>query len=364
MPEITADMPSELLTILIADDDDNDRKHIKRALKQAGLPCICSEVSSVEDAMQACQDQAFDCAIIDYHMGGQDGLAGITGLHQRFPHMAIIMLTGLGDEMIAVQAMKRGALDYMSKKDMDAQSIRRSIENAVMKRNLLKKVAEQRNDLEVFSRVLVHDLTSPINSALGFAGLIEENIHEGKPEEVALYCGKVIKGLKRMAALIVTLQRYASSEERVAFEPVEMRGVMIDTLANLEDLIRKRGAQVTYGKLPRVSGTPQLGQLLQNLIGNGIKYCEAEIPVVDVSAKQVDGNVWQFSVKDNGIGFPEKSYQEVFKPFHRLRSEAKYEGTGLGLATCKKIVERHGGIISCQSKEGQGTTFLFTLHAA
>jgi signal transduction histidine kinase len=167
-----------------------------------------------------------------------------------------------------------------------------------------------------------------------------------------------------MAALIDTLQRYANSEERVALEPVEMRGVMIDTLANLEDVIRKRGALVTYCELPTVSGTPQLGQLLQNLIDNGIKYCEAEIPAVDVSAKPVDGNVWQFSVKDNGIGIPEKSYLEVFGPFHRLRSEVKYEGTGLGLATCKKIVERHGGSISCHSEAGQGTTFLFTLHAA
>ncbi len=143
-----------------------------------------------------------------------------------------------------------------------------------------------------------------------------------------------------------------------------MRDVMMDTLANLEELIRKRGAQVTYGELPRVSGTPQLGQLLQNLIGNGIKYCETEIPLVNVTASPLDGNIWQFAVKDNGIGIPEKNYLEVFEPFHRLRSEAKYEGTGLGLATCKKIVERHGGVISCQSKEGHGTTFLFTLHAA
>ena len=352
------------LNVLIADDDDNDRKDIERALKQAALAFICSEVSSTEEALEACQTRAFDCAIIDYNLPGQDGLAGISALHEHLPYMAIVMLTGTGDETVAVQAMQRGALDYMSKKNMDAESIRRSVENAVAKASLLKTVAEQRNELEVFSRVLVHDLTSPIHSALGFAGLIEEKIQQGKPEEVAFYGGLVTKSLKRMAALIETLGRYASSEEQVAFEPVEMRDVMMGTLANLEDLIRKRGAQVSYGELPRVSGTPQVGQLLQNLIGNGIKYCEAEIPRVEVSAKAVDGSLWQFSVKDNGIGIPEKNYLEVFEPFHRLRSEAKYEGTGLGLATCKKIVERHGGTISCESREGQGTTFLFTLHAA
>ena len=326
------------------------------------MPCACTDAASIEDALEACRSCAFDCALIDYRLTGQDGLAGITALLERLPYMAIIMITGHGDEIVAVQAMKRGALDYMPKKIMDTQSIARSIENAVAKASLLRQVAQQRNELEIFSQVIVHDLKSPIHSALGFASLIEENMQEGKSEDVVAYCRRVIKGLKRMAALIDTLQRYSSLGERVVFEPVEMRDLMIDTLSNLEDLIRKRAARVTYGELPRVSGTPQLGQLLQNLIGNGIKYCDAEIPSVHISAKPADGNLWQFSVKDNGIGIPEKNYQEVFEPFHRLRSEAKYEGTGLGLATCKRIVERHGGVISCQSKEGEGTTFLFTLH--
>ena len=318
----------------------------------------------MEDALEVCQAGRFDCVIVDYNLPGEDGLAGISALHERFPYLAIIMLTGVGNETVAVEAMQRGALDYISKKNLDAQSLRRSIENAVVKADLLKTVAEQRNELEVFSRVLVHDLMSPISSALGFAALIEEDISQGRTEDVGCYCSRVTKGLKRMAALIDTLRRYASSEEKVTFEPLEMGGVMVDTLANLEEVIRTRGARVTYGELPRVSGTAQLGQLLQNLIGNGIKYCEAEIPLVDVSAQLVDGNLWQFAVKDNGIGIPQKNYQEVFEPFHRLRSEAKYEGTGLGLATCKKIVERHGGSISCESREGEGTTFLFTLRAA
>ena len=273
MLEATGDGPSKPLNILIADDDDGDRKQITRALKNAGLPWTCTETASIHDALEACEACAFDCAIIDYHLTGEDGLAGITALHERLPYMAIIMMTGQGDEMVATEAMKRGALDYMSKKNIDAQSIRRGIENAVEKATLLRTVAQQRNDLEVFSRVLVHDLKSPIHSALGFAGLIEENIQQGKPEEAALYCGSVIRGLKRMTALIDTLHQYTSSEERVAFEPLDMREVMIDTLSNLQDVIRKRGAEVTYGELPTVSGTPQLGQLLQNLIGNGIKYC-------------------------------------------------------------------------------------------
>ena len=152
--------------------------------------------------------------------------------------------------------------------------------------------------------------------------------------------------------------------EQVGFEPLEMRQVIIDALSNLEHVVQKRRARVTYGELPAVSGTPQLTQLMQNLIGNSIKYCEEEIPRVHISAKLQENNVCLFLVEDNGIGIPEEHAQKIFEPFHRLHGVGKYQGTGLGLATCKKIVERHGGTISCTSKKGQGTTFCFTLHGA
>src|ERR1035438_2134795 len=120
-------MPQNTIDILIADDDAGDRKQILRALKQGGLPCTCTETVSIEDALQACERRAFDCALVDYRLTGEDGLTGITILHQRLPDMAIIMVTGQGDEMVATEAMKRGASDYMPKKHVEAQSIRRTI---------------------------------------------------------------------------------------------------------------------------------------------------------------------------------------------------------------------------------------------
>jgi signal transduction histidine kinase len=319
---------------------------------------------SIDEALEECEKCAFDSAIVDYRLPGRDGLAGITALHGRLPWMAIIMVTGQGDELIATEAMKLGSSDYIPKAQVTAQSIRRSIENSVEKATLLRTVAQQREELEVFSRVLVHDLKAPICTILGYAALIEESIQEGNLEETALNCGPVIRGVQRMGALIDTLYLYTRAEARVDLEPIEMRQVMIGTLSNLEHLIQERGARVTYDELPAVSGTTQLTQLLQNLIGNGIKYCEAEIPSVHVAARPQDGNVWLFSVKDNGIGIPLKHYQKVFEPFNRVDDAAKYEGTGLGLATCGKIVERHGGAIWCESGKDQGTTFFFTLQGA
>jgi len=275
--------------------------------------------------------------------------------------MAIIMITGQGDEAIATEAMKHGASDYIRKTQISAESIGRSIENAVERATLLRAVGQQREEMEVFGQVLVHDLKGPIHSLLGFAGLIEKSIEEGKGQEAVTYCSALVRSATRLSSLIDALHQYTTAEARVALQPLEMRQVILDTLINLEDVIRQRGARVTYGELPAVSGTPQLVQLMQNLIGNGIKYCEAETPLVHISAELQEDNVWLFLVEDNGIGIPEKYAQQVFEPFHRLHGVGKYEGTGLGLATCRKIVERHGGTISCAPKEGQGTTFRFTL---
>jgi hypothetical protein len=349
------------LNILVVDDDDGDRAQLKRVLKQTGLPSTCTETSSINDALEACEKATFDCAIVDYRLPGQDGLAGVALLHQRYPYMALIMVTGQGDEAIATEAMRSGASDYIRKTQISVESIARSIENAVERAALVRKVAQQRNEMEVFGQVLVHDLKGPIFNLLMFADAIEKSIEEGKPEEAVPFCNALVRATTRMNSLIDALQQYTRAEQRVVFAPLEMRQVMIDTLGNLEHVIKERGARVTYGELPAVSGTPQLTQLMQNLIGNSIKYCEAETPLVHISAKLQGDNVWLFSVQDNGIGIPEKYAQQVFEPFHRLHGVGKYEGTGLGLATCKKIVERHDGTISCVSKEGQGTTFRFTL---
>jgi signal transduction histidine kinase len=349
------------LNILMVDDDDGDRGQLKRVLKQTGLLFMCAETCSINEAMEAGEKSTFDCAVVDYRLPGLDGLAGIALLHERFPHMAIIMVTGQGDEAIATEAMKHGASDYIRKTQISAQSIGRSIENAVKRAKLLRTVGQQREEMEVFGQVLVHDLKGPIQNLLTYVDFIEQSIREGKTEEAVASCAALTRATTRMNSLIDTLHQYTTAEARVAFEPLEMHRVMIEALGNLEHVVQKRGARVTYGELPTVSGTPQLTQLMQNLIGNSIKYCEAETPLVHMSAKLQEDNVWLFLVEDNGIGIPEEYAQKVFEPFHRLHGVGKYEGTGLGLATCRKIVERHGGTISCASKEGQGTTFRFTL---
>jgi light-regulated signal transduction histidine kinase (bacteriophytochrome) len=133
-------------------------------------------------------------------------------------------------------------------------------------------------------------------------------------------------------------------------------------MANLRGAIDQSGARVTHGPLPTVwADERQLAQLFQNLVGNGIKYQNTGVPTVHISAARSDAATWRFSVCDNGIGIEPKYFERIFGMFQRLHKPTEFAGTGIGLALCKKIIERHGGRISVDSQLGQGSTFHFAL---
>jgi signal transduction histidine kinase len=183
------------------------------------------------------------------------------------------------------------------------------------------------------------------------------------------YADWVIQTARRMNRLIDTLHRYTLADAKVQFEAVDMNRTFEETKANLHQSIENCGARVTADNLPAVFGNaPQLIQFLQNLIANGLKFCDKPVPSVHVSApnkvaSNSDEASWLFSVADNGIGIPRAKHKWIFEPFTRLTGGRDRDGTGLGLATCKKLIERHGGTIWCESQPGSGAVFFFTLPA-
>jgi signal transduction histidine kinase len=361
-------MNGATLGILITDDDEGDRKQIKRAIGQSGLSTDCTETTSIRAALAACELRDFDCAIVDYQLPGEDGLEGITALRDRLPFMAIVMSTGQGDEAVATEAMKRGAADYISKSRMNASSIERAITNAVERSALQRKVKEQQDELENFARVLAHDLRAPASAVETFALRIGEMLEQGNQEKALQYADWVAQRAQRMNRLIDTLQQYTTADARATYEPVDMNQTFHEARENLRKLIQQSGAIVTAEPLPTIVGNlPQLIQLLQNLIGNGIKYCDGPAPRIHLAATRRDEEAWLFSVTDNGIGIPEAHRKRIFEPFVRVSASSKRDGTGLGLATCRKIIERHQGKIWCESIAAagpdSGTAFCFTLPA-
>ena len=355
-------MKKSPLKILIADDDAVDRKLIRRALNDAEIVCNCTEVVSVEEALDVCLQRVFDCVFIDYQLPGENGLEGISDLRQLHPYMAIIMSTGHGDEEVATEAIRRGATDYVVKAHIQPKRLRQISEAAVEKMALQKVVAEQREELECFANVLVHDLKAPIASMQGFAQIIAMHSQQGCLDKVVKHCQMIVSASKRMNNLINTLHEYTKTKADVAFTQVYLEDILEGALANLEARLRESGGCITHDRLPEVIGNAELLiQLFQNLIGNALKYRAEAKPTAHVGACALEDRSWQISVSDNGIGIPAEYHAAIFEPFKRGPDFKNYEGTGLGLATCKKIVERHGGRIWCTSELGRGTTFFLTL---
>jgi signal transduction histidine kinase len=332
-------------------------------LEQAGIRAVVDEFGTGGDVIAHYRSAPADCVLLDYFLPGETGVAVLEELKALDKYAPVVMITGNGSEDVAVAALKAGAQDYMTKINISAETVSRIIWNCTERVAMLRKIDAQREALESFARVLAHDLGSPLTALHGSATLLEREISRAprNPEKIARFAEAIASSAQRMGALVTTLTEYVSVEGSVELGPASMQQVFGDALANLEVMIAERGAAVTHDMLPDVNGNPVLlTQLLQNLIANGIKYCKAA-PVIRVGAVASGGDGWLFSVKDNGIGIPQEHLQSVFQPFKRLHRNGGYGGTGLGLTTCKRIIERHQGRIWCESKEGSGTTFFFTL---
>ncbi len=225
------------------------------------------------------------------------------------------------------------------------------------------EVLERSNlDLQQFAYVASHDLKTPLRSIGGFVQLLERD-NAGRFDDKSLgLIQRISAAVKRLEQLTEDLLSYARVNSEVRpFASVDCAELVQEVIGLLDAAIRGSSAQVTAGELPAVVGDrTQLVQLMLNLIGNGIKYCKGRAPVVHVSARRGERE-WVFSVTDNGIGIAPKHHARIFEVFKRLHTQSEYAGTGIGLAVCRRVVERHGGKISVASAEGTGSTFSFTI---
>lgn len=217
-------------------------------------------------------------------------------------------------------------------------------------------------DLEQFAYVASHDLQEPLRMVTSYVQLLERRYKGRLDADADEFIGYAVDGARRMQALINDLLAYSRVGTRAKpLEPVESEEALRRALRDLELAIRDSGARVSHDALPRVMADPvQLAQLFLNLVGNAVKFRRDEPLRVHVSAQR-RGDEWVFGVQDNGIGIDPSDHERVFVMFQRLHDRARYPGTGIGLAICKKIVERHGGRIWVESEAGQGATFRFTL---
>jgi len=217
-------------------------------------------------------------------------------------------------------------------------------------------------ELQQFAYVVSHDLQEPLRVVASYVQQLAERYQDKLEAEANELISYALDGAKRMQQLIVDLLAYSRIDTTgQEFAPTDCEGVLQRVLSDLRVAIEESGAEVTHDPLPQVmADNVQLGQVLQNLLGNAIKFRSQEPPRIHVSARQ-EGQQWVFSVRDNGIGINPRYAERIFGIFERLHPRTEYPGTGIGLAICKKIVERHGGQIWVESEPGKGAAFFFTL---
>lgn len=347
--------------VLIIDDSEDDRDLYERVLRKDMQVATIDLAENGEQGLSLYEERPADCVLLDFNMPGHDGVAVLGRLKAIDPHVPVVMMTGEGNEDIAVASMKAGALDYVVKDTITATVLRRALANATDKASLVRKIAAQREEQTAFIRVLVHDIRAPLRGLTSFAEILGDDLEAGVLDDVPEHLELIQLSAMRMNALVDTLAHYSLLDSDIAFEVVAMDDVMAQVSDHLKLTIEERRAKVDIPPLPNVNGHgPQLVQLFQNLIGNGIKYNEQPEPTIKITTERVDER-WLFVVEDNGIGIADDKLKAVFEPFQRLWSQDIYEGTGLGLAICRKIVERHGGRIWCDSTVGKGSRFSFTL---
>jgi PAS domain S-box-containing protein len=277
----------------------------------------------------------------------RDGSSLIMEVHQKRIRDASGQPTGLRTFLLDVTKRKRAEMTLLEQ---------------------AAKLAQSNAELEQFAYVASHDLQEPLRKIQAFGDRLKTKYEAGLGQEGMDYLTRMQSAAARMQVLIqdlLSLSRVASNSK--PFTSVDLGDVIRTVVSDLEMRIQDVSGRVEVGTLPAIFGDRgQMAQLFQNLIGNGLKFRKPEEnPVVRVESKlQTLPNGaagWQIAVEDNGIGFDEKYRDRIFQIFQRLHGRNEYEGTGIGLAICRKIVDRHGGVITANSSPGAGARFVITL---
>jgi len=343
------------------------------------------QVLSGKQALMAVNYDPPDLILLDIMMPEMDGYEVCRQLKQSefTKDIPVIFLSALREINDQVKAFQSGGVDYIAK-PFEVEEVLIRVENQltiVHQKKELKLKNEQlqqtqkelqllneeilrsNHELEQFTSIVSHDLRQPLTTIKSFAELLlmkYGNLLTGKPEQFIKY---IIDASEQMDQLIRDLLAYAriGGINTVQLQQLNSQELIDQVLINLNAEIEKKQANITINQVPNVIGDrSKLMELWQNLISNGLKYCDRKKPIIKISGREEKEN-WLFEIKDNGIGIEKEYYDKIFQIFQRLHPKGEYEGTGVGLAICQKIVDFHGGRIWVESEYGKGSTFYFTI---
>jgi signal transduction histidine kinase len=366
--------PKPQLRVLLLEDNELDAELVLRELRKDGFDISAVVVQDETAFTRALQGHPPEIVLADYNVPTWKGMEALNVLRDNNLDIPLIMVTGALGDVAAVECIKRGATDYVLKDGLARlpEAIRRALREKherhlrlQVEEDLARKVdelARSNADLEQFAYVASHDLQEPLRMVAAYTQLLAERYRGKLDDNADKFIGYASEGALRMQVLIQDLLAFSRvGRNGGACGDVDCNAVMEDVLRSLDSAIQESGAVVTYAELPAVwADRTQMSQLFQNLIANAIKFRGKEPPVISVQAEKTDQH-WLFRVTDNGIGIAAEHAENIFVVFQRLHTRTEYPGNGIGLAICKKIVERGGGKIWVESQAGSGATLKFTM---
>ncbi|OUC12703.1 MAG: hypothetical protein B0A82_21075 [Alkalinema sp. CACIAM 70d] len=370
-----------ILKVLVVDDDPVDRMAVRRAFKGSDFQAELMEAENCAAALSLISTQEFNCIFVDYRLPDGNGLDLVKRLRQQGIRVPIISLTGQSSDQIAVELMKAGASDYLSKSTVSPGRLRQVFQN-VLRVYHAEKAAElanrQREELlqqkEEFISRMTHDLQTPLVAANRMLDLIREDAFGEVPDKVKQRMGVIIRSnedLLLMVRNIVEAYTYDANAKHFNLIPFEMTELVNEIIQELSSLARAKSLEfksvIIDAEVPQASfglkgDRLELKRLLTNLVGNSLKFTDQGSVVLKVAAATPETPWLTIQVQDTGSGIAPDDQPMLFERFRR--GQHKRSNSGLGLYLCRQIVEAHGGQISVESKLGSGSTFTVKLPPA
>jgi light-regulated signal transduction histidine kinase (bacteriophytochrome) len=360
------------LKILMLEDQSADAELVAQVLRQAGMVFSLKRVDTRDRFIAALEEFRPDIILADYRLPTFDGLQALAIAAVRVPDVPFIFVSGAMGEEFAIETLLQGAADYVLKDHLSklAPAVNRALLNAEeqrLRKEAEVKVLHSNAELEQFVYGVSHDMRQPLRMISSYMQLLEKSLADQLDEEKREYFHFAIDGAKRLDAMLLGLLEY-SRIGRLGEPPARIasRDALDEALLFLQPAIAEAQADVRIeGDWPRIFASPdEILRLFQNLIGNALKFRVAgRTPQIAVTSR-IDGKTWRVSIADNGVGILPNQKGRLFQMFQRLQPRALYEGTGIGLVLCRKIVEHHDGHIWVESAgENQGCSFFFSLPA-
>ncbi len=350
---------------LVVDDIEAEREIMALTLGGAFPGVEVRRTGHPSLVKQICEDDAFDCVLLDYNMPELDGLTLARRLRAVDAYLPIILITSVGNEMLVAEALRSGVSDYITKSNVTPEAILRVVSRSIQICGQARLIDEQRAELENFAYALAHDFKQPIRQIVTFSQMVSEAIGGDAADGVRKHLVFLNSAAHRLGRLVDVMLQYTQLNQPPKLSDVDLNEVMNSVRTSLGPLLTDRGGElVTPAEVAMIHGNETLMiQVIQNLVTNGLTYNRSDSPRIEVTYQRRDGN-FVIEIKDNGIGIEAEYILEIFKPLVRLHTSAAYAGSGLGLTLARKAALAQNGAIWCESTPGAGSVFFLRLPAA